>query len=152
MIPRRSLTADQAVEAYALTSVATADAFIGSWKQKYRSMGVRPVTYVQRVLSATWQPATGTLPVPEYPSGTAATSGAAVAVLERLLGDSIPFSDSTQTGIGASARPFRNFAHARDEAAFSSVFGGTQFVPAVVHGLAQGQCVGQRVLGRLRTR
>jgi hypothetical protein len=152
MIARRQLSADQGVEAYALTSVAIADAFIGCWKEKYRSMVLRPVTYVNRVFNASWQTWFSTPPFPEYPSGHSALSGAAVEVLVKLLGDTIPFTDSTQVDIGAPARSFRNFTHARDEVAVSRVYGGIHFVPAVVNGLTQGQCIGQRVLGRLKTR
>lgn len=152
MIARRRLSADQAVEAYALTSVAIADAFIGCWKEKYRSMVVRPVTYVHRVFNPKWQTQFATPPFPEYPSGHSTLSAAASEVLGRLLGDSIPFTDSTQMDIGAPPRSYRNFTPARDEVAVSRVYGGLHFVPAVVNGLTQGQCIGQRVLGRLKTR
>lgn len=152
MIARRDLTADQAAETYALTSVAIADAFIGCWKEKYRSLVVRPVTYVNRVFNPRWQTEFATPPFPEYPSGHSTLSAAAVEVLARLLGDTIPFTDSSQMDIGAPARSFRNFTHARDEVAVSRIYGGIHFVPAVVNGLVQGQCIGQRVLGRLKTR
>ncbi|HEX7938294.1 MAG TPA: hypothetical protein VF483_04830, partial [Gemmatimonadaceae bacterium] len=95
MITRRHLTADEVAEAYMLTSVAIADAFIGCWKEKYRSMVVRPVTYVHRVFDARWNTLFGTPPVPEYPSGHATLSGAAVGVLIHLLGDTIAFTDSS---------------------------------------------------------
>ena len=39
-----------------------------------------------------------------------------------------------------------------DEAALAGIYGGTQFVPGTVQGLAQGRCIGQRVRARLRTR
>jgi hypothetical protein len=152
MVTLRGLTADQTVEAYALTSIAIADAFIGCWKEKYRSMVVRPVSYVNRVFDARWQSQFPTPPFPEYPSGHSSLSGAAAEVLIQLLGDSIPFVDSTQTDIGAKPRAFRSFSHAREEVAVSRVYGGIHYMPAVVNGLAQGQCIGQRVLGRLRTR
>jgi hypothetical protein len=135
-----------------LSSVAIADAFIGCWKEKYRSLVVRPVTYVHRVFEAKWNTEVATPPFPEYPSGHATVSGAAAEVLITLLGDSIPFTDSTQVDIGASARSYRNFTHALHEGAISPVYGGIHYMPAVVFGAAQGKCIGQRVLGRLRTR
>lgn len=152
MIPARHLTADQAVEAYALTSVAIADAFVGCWKEKYRSLVVRPVTYVHRIFNPQWTTLFSTPPFPEYPSGHSALSGAAAEVLIGLLGDSTSFIDSTQVDIGAPSRTFRNFSHARDEVAVSRVYGGIHYVPAVVNGLVQGQCIGRRVLTRLKTR
>jgi len=152
MTAMRHLRADQAAEAYMLTSVAIADAFVGCWKEKYRSLVVRPVTYVHRVFNAKWNTLFATPPFPEYPSGHSTLSGAASEVLVALLGDSIPFTDSTQVDIGAPARSYRNFTHARDEVAVSRVYGGIHFMPAVVNGTAQGKCIGQRVLVRLRTR
>jgi hypothetical protein len=152
MIPARDLTADQAAELYMLTSVAIADAFIGCWKEKYRSMVVRPVTYVHRVFDRRWTTLFGTPPFPEYPSGHSTLSGAAVGVLIHLLGDSIAFTDSTQADIGVPARSFRNFSHALDEVAISRVYGGIHFMPAVVLGKEQGQCIAEKVVGRLKTR
>jgi len=152
MTAMRHLRADQAAEAYMLTSVAIADAFIGCWKEMYRSLVVRPVTFVHRVFEAKWNTEVATPPFPEYPSGHSTVSGAAAEVLITLLGDSIPFTDSTQVDIGAPARSYRNFTHALDEAAISPVYGGIHYMPAAVFGTAQGKCIGQRVLGRLRTR
>ena len=152
MIALRRLSADQAAEAYMLTSVAIADAFIGCWKEKYRSLVVRPVTYVHRVFDPKWNTVFATPPFPEYPSGHSTLSAAAAEVLIRLLGDSSAFTDSTQVDIGAPARSFRNFTHAVEEVAMSRVYGGIHYMPAVVLGRVQGKCIGQRVLSRLKTR
>ncbi|MEW5917990.1 MAG: vanadium-dependent haloperoxidase, partial [Gemmatimonadota bacterium] len=91
MIARRGLTAPQAAELYALTSVAIHDAFIGTWKEKYRSMVVRPVSYMHRVFDKSFSSVIPTPPFPEYPSGHSTQSAAAVTVLARLLGDTISF-------------------------------------------------------------
>ena len=152
MVTLRNLSADETVEAYALTSIAIADAFIGCWKEKFRSMVVRPITYVNRVIDPKWQTLFPTPPFPEYPSGHSTLSGAAAEVLIGLLGDSTAFTDSTQVDIGAPPRSFRNFSHARDEVALSRVYGGIHYMPAVLDGVVQGECIGQRVMQRLRTR
>ncbi len=151
MISRRGLTAPEAAELYALTSLAIADAFIGCWKEKYRSVVVRPVTYVQRVFDPAYRTVIPTPPFPEYPSGHSVQSGAAVDVLIAMLGDTIAFVDSSQVDVGQPARPFTSFSAARDEMAWSRVWGGLHFLPAVVDGVAQGQCIGKRVMA-LRTR
>ncbi len=152
MISMRHLTAPGAAELYTLTSIAIHDAFIGTWKEKYRSMVVRPITYVNRVINPNWQTLFPTPPFPEYPSGHSTLSGAAAEVMIRLLGDSIPWVDSTQMDIGAKPRAFRNFSHARDEVAISRVYGGIHYMPAVMNGMVQGRCVAERVVGRLRTK
>jgi membrane-associated phospholipid phosphatase len=151
MVARRQLTADAAVELYTLTSLAIADAFIGCWREKYRSNVVRPVTWVRRVIDSTFQTVIPTPPFPEYPSGHSVQSGAAVDVLIALLGDSIPYIDSTQVDIGQPPRPFRSFSAARTEVAMSRVYAGVHYFPAVVDGLTEGQCIGRKVRS-LKTR
>jgi hypothetical protein len=149
MIPRRALTAAQAAELYALTSIAIADAFIGTWKEKYRSNVVRPVTYVNRVFDPQWVTLFATPPFPEYPSGHSTLSAAAVHVLDRMIGDTISFVDSTQADIGQPPRSFANFRAARDEVAISRVYGGIHYFPAVRNGITQGECIAAKVLERL---
>jgi hypothetical protein len=152
LIARRTLTADEAAELYALTSLAIADGFIGCWREKYRSLVVRPVTYIQRVIDPKFTTLVATPPFPEYPSGHSTQSAAAAEVLKALLGDTLAFVDSSQVDIGLTPRPFRSFTEARDEVAISRVYAGIHYVPAVVHGITQGECIGRRVLDRLRTR
>ncbi len=151
MVSRRNLRADQAVELYALMSMSIADAFIGCWKEKYRSNVVRPVTYLQRVFDKNYQSVFPTPPFPEYTSGHSVQSGAAVAVLERLVGDTISFIDSTQVDVGQPPRPFASFRAARDEVAVSRLYGGAHYLPAIVDGVTQGTCIGTRIL-QLQTR
>ena len=152
MVGRRHLTAEEAVAAYTLTSLAIADAFIGCWKEKYRSLQVRPVAYVQRLFDPKFQTVIPTPPFPEYTSGHSVQSGAAVEVLATVIGDTIPFIDSTQVDIGQPPRPFTSFSAARDEVAMSRIYAGVHYFPAVFDGLKQGQCIGRRVLDRVRTR
>ncbi len=152
MIQRRTLTAAQAAELYGLTSIAIADAFIGCWKEKYRSFVVRPVSYMHRKLDKNYSTVIPTPPFPEYTSGHSVQSAAAVRVLIALLGDSISFADSTQVDIGQPPRQFANFSAALDEVAISRVYAGVHYMPAVINGATQGQCIGDRVLERLRSR
>jgi hypothetical protein len=152
MIGRERLSADRAAELYAMTSIAISDAFVGCWKEKYRSMVVRPVAYIQRVFDPKFATLFATPPFPEYPSGHSTLSAAAVRVLVRLLGDTIPFVDSTQVDIGFAPRPFRSFTEARNEVAISRVYGGIHYMRAVTNGLAQGECSGSRIVDRLKTR
>lgn len=152
MIARRNLTAPQAAELFALTSVAIADAFIGCWKEKYRSMTVRPVAYMHRVFDPDYATVIPTPPFPEYTSGHSVQSAAAVEVLKALVGDTVAFSDSTQVDVGQSPRDFANFTAALHDVATSRIYAGVHYVPAVVDGMTQGVCIGTRVLERLRTR
>lgn len=152
MIARRQLTAPQAAEVNMLMSVAIADAFISTWKEKYRSLVVRPVTYMHRVFDPRFTTVIPTPPFPEYTSGHSTQSGAAVPILIAFLGDTIPFSDSTQVDIGHPPRPFANLTAALNEVAVSRIYAGVHYLPAVVDGVVQGKCIGEAVLQRLKTR
>ncbi|HEX7939752.1 MAG TPA: vanadium-dependent haloperoxidase [Gemmatimonadaceae bacterium] len=152
MVTLRHLSADDAAEVYALGSIAMADAFIGCWREKYRSYVVRPVTYVQRMWDAKYTTVFPTPPFPEYSSGHSVISGAGVQVLMHFLGDSTGFVDSTQVDIGLPPRPYRSLSAARNEVAISRVYGGIHYMKAVVDGLSQGECIGDRIVQRLKTR
>lgn len=152
MVSLRHLSAERSVEVYALTSIAIADAFIGCWREKYRSYVVRPVTYVNRVFDPKYATIFPTPPFPEYASGHSVISGAAVEVLIRFLGDSTAYLDSTQMDIGLPPRSYKSLSVARKEVAMSRVYGGIHYMNAVQDGLVQGQCIGNRVLQRLKTR
>jgi hypothetical protein len=151
MISRRELSAPHAAELYALTSIAIADAFIGCWREKYRSMVVRPVAYVQRVFDPEYRTVIPTPPFPEYTSGHSVQSAAAVEVLIATLGDTIAFDDSSQVDVGQAPRRFDHFTDALHEVAWSRVWAGVHYVPGVIDGMTQGQCIGKRVMS-LRTR
>ena len=146
MVSRRQLTADQSAELYALTSIGIADAFISCWREKYRSMVVRPETWVRRVLDPAFTTVIATPPFPEYTSGHSAQSAAAVNVMISALGDTIPFVDSTQVDIGQAPREFASFSAALSEVAVSRMYAGVHYFPAVEEGLTQGRCVAKRVL------
>ena len=152
MVSRRHLSADAAVEVYTLTSIAMADAFIGCWREKYRSYVVRPVTFVQRL----WEPGFHTVfptpPFPEYSSGHSVISGAAVQVMTALLGDTTEVTDSTQMDVGLPPRHFTSFTAALNQVAISRVYGGIHYMKAVIDGMEQGRCIGRRVTERIRTR
>jgi membrane-associated phospholipid phosphatase len=150
MISRRRLSAPQAAEMYAMTTIAIHDAFVATWREKYRSQVVRPVSYVNRVFDPQWVTLFATPPFPEYPSGHSTLSGAAAKILAQTLGDTIAFVDSTQVDIGQPPRPFASFTAARNEVAMSRVYGGIHYMPAVMNGVVQGECVADRVLAKLR--
>ena len=146
MIARRALTAPQAAELYALTAIAIHDAFIATWAEKYRSMVVRPVAYVQRVFDPAYRTVIPTPPFPEYPSGHSVQSAAAVRVLIDLLGDTIAYVDSSQVDVGQPARPFASFSAAREEVAWSRVWAGVHYLPAVLEGITLGECIGRQTM------
>jgi hypothetical protein len=139
-------------EALAVTSIHLFDGFIACWDEKYRSILIRPETYINLYLDEDWLPLLQTPPFPEYTSGHSVISTAASHALTRLLGEPFAFLDSTEVKYGLAARNFNSFKEAADEAAISRFYGGIHYMPAIENGVEQGKMVADHISQRLVTR
>lgn len=139
-------------ETLAMTGVALFDGFIACWDEKYRSVLIRPETYINKYIDEEWLPLLQTPPFPEYTSGHSVISNAAAETLTQLFGEPFHFVDSTEVAYGLPVREFDSFRQAADEAAISRLYGGIHYMPAIVHGSTKGQKVGQHLLGRVSTK
>ena len=137
------------VEAYTLTSIALADAFISCWDEKYRSNLVRPETVINLHIDENWTPTLQTPPFPEHTSGHSVISRAAAVALTSVFGDDFSFKDTTEEEYGLPARDFTSFFHASEEAAVSRLYGGIHYRPAIDYGVAQGEKVGEFIVDRI---
>lgn len=143
----RKATLAVAAEQYARLTIGMSDAFVATWKVKYETNLLRPVTYVQLALDANWvPPLMETPPFPEYPSGHSVQSGAAAALLESFYGKGTPFEDRTHNDRGWGPQRFASFAAAAEQAAFSRLYAGIHFRSAVEHGATMGRCIGAQAL------
>jgi len=140
----RDATLADAATAYAKVGLAVADAFICCWDTKFRVNLLRPITYIRSLIDPGWSSLLTTPPFPEFTSGHSVQSGAAATVLTDLFGET-PFTDHTHDERGLTPRSFGSFWEAAREAAFSRLYGGIHFRPAIEFGLEQGRCVGEHV-------
>lgn len=147
-----ALSPERTVEAYALTAIAVADAFVGCWHEKYSTNILRPVAYIQRYIDPTWQPLLNTPPFPTYTSGHSTQSAAAAEVLTALFGDNRPYDDPTHITLGHPVKRLASFREAAREAGLSRLYGGIHFQMDNLGGRAQGECIGRAVLSRVHTR
>jgi hypothetical protein len=151
VIPILGLKLDKAVEVYALTAIAMADAFIYCWHYKYKFNLLRPETYIQDYMDPNWYPFLLTPAFPEYPSGHSVQSGAASEILTRMLG-TVSFTDRTHNYIGYPERHFNSFYDASNEAGYSRKYGGIHYRTAIELGLSQGRLLGKYISERIRLR
>jgi len=140
-----------AAETLARVGIAVSDAFIACWNVKYEYNRIRPIDYIQKVIDPTWNYPAPTDPVitppfPEYPSGHSTEIGAAAAVLTGIFGDNYLLIDRTQERLGFAPRVYPSFDAAAEEAAMSRLYGGIHFRSANEAGLAQGRCIGSKVM------
>lgn len=151
VIPVLGLKLDRAVEAYAITAVAMADAFIYCWYYKYKFNLLRPETYIQDYMNPDWYPFLLSPAFPEYPSGHSVQSGSASEVLTKMFG-TVSFTDRTHNYIGYPERHFNSFYEASNEAGFSRKYGGIHYKTAIEKGLSQGRLLGRYIMERMQLR
>ena len=140
----------KSAEAYACVSITLADAFISCWDEKYRSIVVRPETYINNYIDQSWMPLLQTPPFPEYTSGHSVVSAASAIILTKIFGDNFSYTDSTEVEFELQPRSFTSFNQAAEEAAASRFYGGIHYNAAIVNGLTEGRKIGNYVLQHLK--
>ncbi|WP_114751461.1 vanadium-dependent haloperoxidase [Pleomorphovibrio marinus] len=148
----KDLSWESTAEALAYTSVFLFDGFIACWDEKYRSILIRPETYINLYMDEDWLPLLQTPPFPEYTSGHSVISTAAAKALTNLLGEPFHIVDSTEVKYGLGIREFDSFNQAAAEAAISRFYGGIHYIPAIDNGVEQGEMVANHILNKIHTR
>jgi hypothetical protein len=141
----------QSSEAYARVALSLVDGFIICWDEKYRSKVVRPETYINQYIDENWVPVLQTPPFPEYTSGHSVISASAAVALTGVFGDNFAFTDSTEVEYGMTARTFKSFYHAAEEAAESRMYGGIHYRAACDNGKVQGKRLGEFIRDKVNT-
>ena len=136
-----------AAETYARVGIANADAVTAVWWAKYHYNLLRPVTYIQQFIDASWVTVLPTPPFPEYTSAHSTQSAAAAASLEYLFGEDVAFVDHAHDVDGFAPRAFARIYAAAEEAGISRIYAGIHFPSGNVDGQAQGRCVATKVHG-----
>ncbi|MEZ4909696.1 MAG: vanadium-dependent haloperoxidase [Saprospiraceae bacterium] len=148
---------ETAIYANAKVGLALHDAAIGAWNSKYYYNLVRPVTYINKLMNATWEtnlsnPTTGiksiTPAFPSYPSGHATFSASAAEVLSDIFGYAYSMTDNChkdRTEFIGTPRSFNNLYEMAEENAYSRVPLGVHFDFDSVEGRQYGQRIGQVV-------
>lgn len=142
----------KSAEAYVRVALSLVDGFISCWDEKYRSLLIRPETYINQYIDENWVPTLQTPPFPEYTSGHSVISAAAADALTGVFGDSFAFTDSTEIEFGLAPRSFTSFKQAADEAAISRFYGGIHYVPACEVGKIEGAALGEFIQKRIITK
>lgn len=143
----RSISLQETASLYADLSAAVMNATILTWEAKHRWGVVRPVTYIQGNLDKEWSPYLMTPPHQEYPSGHAAISHAAAAVLESHVGV-VGFTDPGSSIVAGMVeeldlkpRTYESAEEAAVEASYSRILGGIHYPMSAEAGRNIGKCV-----------
>ncbi|MBD2701109.1 vanadium-dependent haloperoxidase [Spirosoma sp. BT702] len=152
-IQTSNATLAKAVETFARTGIAVADAFILCWRCKFVYNNLRPYTYVRLAIDPAWVPFWPAPPFPGYPSGHATQSSSAATVLTAMYGENFAFTDDSHVGrpidplrnIEFKARSFMSFTQAAQESADSRFYGNIHTKQDNETGLSEGKKIGANV-------
>ena len=136
---------------FGLLNLASADAYIADFENKYFFEFWRPVTAIRAADSdgnpdtaadPAWDSLVPSPPAPDHPSGHSGQGGAMSEVLARFFGDEATFS-TTATTLPGVTREFASFSEAAQENANSRIFIGFHFRHATIEGLKLGGKIGK---------
>lgn len=131
---------------YCLVGMSLSDAFVVCWKTKYKHHLLRPITYIQRYISASFKPIILTPPFPSFVSGHATQSAAACVIFSKMFGEKISLVDHTNDKLEMEPRKFYSVKSIAEEAANSRLFGGIHYKFDNEIGLQVGEQVGNEIL------
>jgi hypothetical protein len=144
------LDAWESARLFGLLNMASADAYIADFENKYSYEFWRPITAVRAGDTdgnpdtegdPNWMSLMEIGPVPEYPSGHSGQGGAMSTVLARFFGDRVNFSTTSTMQPGVT-RAFTSFSEAAVENGNSRIYIGFHFRHAVTEGIKLGTKVG----------
>jgi hypothetical protein len=157
----RDLDIVDSARLFAMENLAGADAYIGSWNDKYYWQFWRPITAIREAdadgnpdteADPTWlplfhpttpvcnPPPLVTPPFPDHPSGHACVTGAFVHTLQNFFGtDKIAFSEFSNKS--CTTRSFDRFSDALKEVIDARVWAGIHFRTADTQGAVLGKKV-----------
>lgn len=141
------LTRVENARLFALLNMAIADSLVVAFDGKYRFNSWRPITAIRNppaklVADPHWEPLLVTPPFQEYPCAHCATAGAAVAVLQAVLGGDAIDAFYVYPPLGVM-RHWKSLAALRKEVGDARVWGGIHFRTAVKDGTAIGRMVAE---------
>jgi hypothetical protein len=140
----------ETVYAYCITNIASFDAFIQCWDQKYRSKTVRPETVINKYFDPNWRPLLQTPPFPEYTCGHSTVSAAAAEAMTSVFGDNFNYTDTTELEFGIDSRSFTSFRQAAQENNWARFYGGIHFHHSCLVSTEYGIKVGDLVVSKLK--
>jgi hypothetical protein len=152
-----NLPLDQAALTYAKVGLATHDATLILFRNKYLFNIMRPVTYIRAYINPTWNTYIPTPNHPEFPSGHATSNGAILTMMSNSFGENFPITLHTYDYLNVlpatlnmyPSRHYNTFTELSTEAADSRVYGGLHYVETQEKSLVQGKKVAQNILEKI---
>jgi hypothetical protein len=134
-------------EAYAKAGIAEREGFIVTFRSKYASFLVRPVTYIRKVIDPahTWSPLISTPPHPEYPAAHAMLTGTVMQAVARVIGNNHTVVDHAYDFRGFPTQTYTTIFGAAEQAGISRNYAGIHYLISITEGLRMAKILGDRV-------
>ncbi len=148
LLQENNATLEKTSVAYAKLSIAENDAFICCWKGKYKSVLIRPVSYIKKYVDPSFATVIGTPAFPSFTSGHSCEIAAGAEIFIDLFTDgsgNYDFTDLSQTQYGFAPRHYSNFTAMAQECANSRFYAGIHYNMDNTSGLLVGKQVGDNI-------
>lgn len=141
---------DKAALAYAKIGLAQHDATMILFVRKYIYNVIRPVSYIRQYIDPAWSTYIPTPNHPEFPSGHATITGAALTMMSNVFGEKFPMTLHTYDYLGYAPRSYSTFTQMGLDIANSRIYGGIHYRPTCERSIEQGKKVAGNILNNVK--
>jgi hypothetical protein len=143
-------TLDMAALTYVKVGLATRDATIVLFINKYVFNVMRPVTYIRAYIDPNWSTYIPTPNHPEFPSGHSTSGGAILEMMRNVFGENFHFTLHTYDYLNYPSRSYTSFTQLSNEISDSRFYGGLHYRATLDKSTAQGKKVADNILNKVK--
>ena len=143
---------DVAALAYAKVGIAQSDATIICFVNKYNLNFnlIRPITYINKYIDASWTTQIPTPNHPEFPSGHSTINPAVLAMFTNVFGDNFQLTLHTYDYLGYPPRSYNSFEEISIDLANSRVYAGLHYQATCDKSRILGKKIAENILAKLK--
>ncbi|HJW17418.1 MAG TPA: vanadium-dependent haloperoxidase [Flavisolibacter sp.] len=143
-------TLDMAALTYVKVGLATRDASIVLFTNKYRFNLIRPVTYIRAYIDPNWSTYIPTPNHPEFPSGHSTSGGAILTMMSKIFGEDFHFTLHTYDYLNYPSRSYTSFTQLSNDISDSRFYGGLHYRATLIKSTEQGKKVAENILSKVK--
>jgi hypothetical protein len=143
-------TLDMAALTYVKVGLATRDASLILFINKYVFNVIRPVTYIRAYIDPNWSTYIPTPNHPEFPSGHSTSGGAILEMMSKIFGEDFHITLHTYDYLNYPPRSYTSFTQLSNEISDSRFYGGLHYRATLDKSTAQGKKVADNILSKVK--
>jgi hypothetical protein len=143
-------TLDMAALTYVKVGLATRDASIVLFTNKYHFNLIRPVTYIRAYIDPTWSTYIPTPNHPEFPSGHSTSGGAILTMMSKIFGEDFHITLHTYDYLNYPSRSYTSFTQLSNDISDSRFYGGLHYRATLAKSIEQGKKVAENILSKVK--